>query len=777
MDNCRTRNQSGNDVIGPSADLPQSDLPTLRDVLAYGMFLTENSLLKLSDDRDLAKQVCADLKKVWSRVNHKIVAPGVISPDKNIERKFVNDWEIMKKVQRNRRIIGKKREKIWKEKLDKAFNILVCHCPFLKCPEFGCKGCPDSIHLLCSCEARSKVPKMEIPFLHSQLTKIGTKGKITIGLVDKVESHKQSKALARKEKKEAASLKKDIKEKKEEEEKAGQVADWENNFQKNVDADCINPDEEFRSAATERLVKKTNQNRIKLSNMARVSLSCDVSISATAQIGTALLIDLGLVTAEDTSKIIDKSKIRRERDRIMKDLHQQGLSSLQEQTLKSFIFDGKRDSTKVLLEDEDGEQFPAVREVEHFTIVDGIDGSYLTHLDPDDGTGKSIAEKVHNWILSIGQEDNIQVIGGDSTGVNIGWKIGAIHWMEVLLGHKVMWSICQLHLNELGLRHLIVDLDGPTSSGNTFTGPVGKLLSDDVQDFVTNQNFKRIVVEDGIKELPEEVVKDLSNDQKHGYKLVQLITGKSQDISCLKLKPGPVCHARWLTTANRLMIIYCKKHGLRGKKVKTLSTLVNFIVSHYYKMWFEIKCAPRLIDGPRHLLKSIQLLAVATPEVKEIVMPVVQRGAYHGHSENVLLALLSSSDEKEREFAVDKIVEIRGGEEFGDKSVRDFHTPTLNWKASSVLDMIDWDDAVISEPILTCHMSTDEVMSLKEMPLVVENFCGHGLSVERAVKETSVASGKVFGFERRDGYIRAKVKSRKMVSRPQSKKDLIGMLS
>ena len=64
--------------------------------------------------------------------------------------------------------------------------------------------------------------------------------------------------------------------------------------------------------------------------MAIVSLSCDVSISATAQIGTALLIDLGLVTAEDTSKIIDKSKIRRERDRIMKDLHQQGLSSLQE---------------------------------------------------------------------------------------------------------------------------------------------------------------------------------------------------------------------------------------------------------------------------------------------------------------------------------------------------------------------------------------------------------------------------------------------------------------
>ena len=60
--------------------------------------------------------------------------------------------------------------------------------------------------------------------------------------------------------------------------------------------------------------------------MARASLNCDVSISATAQIGTALMIDLGIVTAEDTSKIIDKSKIRRERDKVIKELHKEGLN-------------------------------------------------------------------------------------------------------------------------------------------------------------------------------------------------------------------------------------------------------------------------------------------------------------------------------------------------------------------------------------------------------------------------------------------------------------------
>ena len=138
------------------------------------------------------------------------------------------------------------------------------------------------------------------------------------------------------------------------------------------------------------------------------------------------------------------------------------------------------------------------------------------------------------------------------------------------------------------------------------------------------------------------------------------------------------------------MMLYCKKHGLRGKAIKVLTTLISFVVSIYYKMWFEIKCSPLMIDGPRHLLKTVQLLSVASPDVQEVVQPLVQRGAYHGHSENVLLSLLCSDSGEERSFAVDKILELRGEDKFGDKSVRDFHTPPINWNASSLQDMIDW---------------------------------------------------------------------------------------
>ena len=37
-------------------------------------------------------------------------------------------------------------------------------------------------------------------------------------------------------------------------------------------------------------------------------------------------------------------------------------------------------------------------EVEHYSVVDGVDGSYLTHLDPEDGTGKAVAQALFDWI-------------------------------------------------------------------------------------------------------------------------------------------------------------------------------------------------------------------------------------------------------------------------------------------------------------------------------------------------------------------------------------------
>ena len=185
--------------------------------------------------------------------------------------------------------------------------------------------------------------------------------------------------------------------------------------------------------------------------------------------------------------------------------------------------------------------------------------------------------------------EGLKILSADSTAVNTGPKNGALHLIEEGLGRKAQWNICKLHINELGLRHLIADIDGPTNSENTFSGPIGKLIKTNVEDIKINQKFKKIITGEDIFDLPNEVVDDLSTDQKYGYMMVKMIRSGVIDKSLTKLKCGPICHGRWLTTANRIMRLYVSKHGLKGQVLKNLALITEFIVTQYYFMWFEIK--------------------------------------------------------------------------------------------------------------------------------------------------------------------------------------------
>ena len=60
--------------------------------------------------------------------------------------------------------------------------------------------------------------------------------------------------------------------------------------------------------------------------------------------------------------------------------------------------------------------------------------------------------------------------------------------LELHLGKKPFWLVCNLHTGELPLRHFIIDLDGPMVSGNKLSGPLGELLNS-VTDLKINPNF------------------------------------------------------------------------------------------------------------------------------------------------------------------------------------------------------------------------------------------------------------------------------------------------
>ena len=144
-------------------------------------------------------------------------------------------------------------------------------------------------------------------------------------------------------------------------------------------------------------------------------------------------------------------------------------------------------------------------------------------------------------------------VGSDGTNVNIGHLNGIICSIEKWLGHAVQWVICLLHLNELPLRHLFLSYDGKPTGPNSFSGPIGKQLNEchllPVVDFQPLPNF-------GWSQLEHEILKTFSTDQAYLYEITSaVITGEvSQHLAILK--PGPVNHSRWLTTASRLLRLY-----------------------------------------------------------------------------------------------------------------------------------------------------------------------------------------------------------------------------
>ena len=66
------------------------------------------------------------------------------------------------------------------------------------------------------------------------------------------------------------------------------------------------------------------------------------------------------------------------------------------------------------------------------------------------------------------------------------------------------------------------------------------------------------------------------------------------------------------------------------------------------------------------------------------------------------------------------------------------------------------------------HSSDSEIEDCRMKPLILHHPC-HNQTVERHVKLVTEASAQVTGFERRDGLIRQKIRSRKLLKKFDTK--------
>ena len=133
---------------------------------------------------------------------------------------------------------------------------------------------------------------------------------------------------------------------------------------------------------------------------------------------------------------------------------------------------------------------------------------------------------------------------------------------------------------------------------------------------------------------------------------------------------------------------------------------------------------------------------------------------------------------KEGKFAIKKIIEIKGNGveevQLGDMSLRPRLrplTPEINPESENLIDLIDWCSGA-TEPPPTCSLTTAQVKQFVDTPMSAPDCPSHTQSIERCVQMVTEASGHVYSQDRREGYIRSQIVSRKPMIKNRSKKDM-----
>ena len=763
MSGVRTRKTSGSnlsDVIGKEKEFLASELPTARDVLQFGLFLkeTDNRPASKYPVSELINNIYIQLHSQWMKANHLFAFPVIIT-EKAAKNKLKDLWSTATLIA-NKKKINKAQKVGFEKKLDRLFDLLHCHCNY------------DS----CTCKREMKIPATDIKFIKAQREKIGSKGKLAIGAADAKETKRQNKQIERKEK----TL--EQKEKREQQQREQKENIEVVELQEGCD-DAENSEEESSTETKddEPKRKRCRYNTHKIVNIALTSLSNGAGLRQAAEIATATLIDYNIVTQEDTSNVIDHNKVRRAQTEVMEMVTNAKEEELKETGLDSVLFDGRIDKTKVLFEaDESDAHYPGIMNEEHYSVCES-NGNFLFHFTPDTPTkdmphAKVLATNIYEWLKVRGFDKTIQAIGGDSTSVNTGWKGGAMAHLEKLLGRKLVWLVCDLHTNELPLRHLITELDGKTLSNNKWSGPLGQML-DDATEMEIDSKIEKVEAAP-LPSMPIEVIKDLSTDQFYAYKIHEAIRTGNMSARLALLEIGPVNHSRWLTTATRFLRIWCSKHGLRGKNLENLKDIVDYIMKVYIPNWFNTKIKHNWIQGPYHVLFQLQTFREIKLENQTTLKEHIQRSAWYSHSENILQSMLCSDQEEERWWGVNKIISLReaGEDSLGNNQPRSRRTPEINFEATSLKDLIDWEKENVHEPPLTCHLTTAELRHFYGTPMQVPSWSTHTQAVERCVKMVTEACGTVYGEERRDGLIKSQQLKRQLMSKNSSKQDITKLI-
>src|SRR6218665_4038088 len=144
-----------------------------------------------------------------------------------------------------------------------------------------------------------------------------------------------------------------------------------------------------------------------------------VSDRSAAVLATSVLHDLGLVSPIDRSKVIDRSKIRRERRKNHKELQLNG-DQFDHSGIEVIFFDGQKDQTLTQVLGVDNKYHRKPLTEEHISIVAEQGSSYFSHTTPQSGSSKDITESLVASLKELNAKtQNIKVVGLNGKNLNV----------------------------------------------------------------------------------------------------------------------------------------------------------------------------------------------------------------------------------------------------------------------------------------------------------------------------------------------------------------------
>ena len=768
-----TRSSDNYPVFGYPKEFNGRNLPTYHDIMSYYLLVRDN-VKKNSDKKSVSAQtVCEKLIDVWNYASITVMSKHKIC--EKITRYYDSYRNLMKPYKdRSHTDNYQKKLKDFETNAQVLFDIAACRCTSAS---------------VCKCKPELKVPPEETDFLLDQRTS----RKMVIGGVDLRVTNQRKKRKLKVDQYERYKNRKvvesedtfatvntlenvagscdnnDASEKASEESGDKVFAATTETFDTRVISDSCGADSDILpDVPNDENAPSTSKGlfwRVSLPSVACELDRRNISDRSGAAIVSAFLTDMGLVSAHDTSSVIDRSKIRRERSKLRNELQEENSVEV-----KALFFDGRKDKTKTITKDEGtGKYYPTFEKEEHYTLVAEPKSEYVGHV----AVHKSDSNTVANSIITFLQKSNIHksrilAIGCDGTALNTGYKKGIIRQIEEAAGKPMQWLVCLFHANELPLRHLLIAIDGVTHGPRAFSGPIGKALENCHELHVINYQ----PIYSNLPKISDP--KDLSTDQQLLYELaVAVSTGKcSKDLE--RRTPGLMHHARWLTTACRLLRLYMAQ----TEPSDGLITLATYVMKVYVPMWFYIKAYNSCFHGSMHLWQLIHRSRYLPQRLLDVVDPVIQRNAYYAHPENLLLRMLID-DRKHIRMLAAKRVEVARATRSA-QPIRVFKVPKVDFHCEDCIDLIDWTDSITTAPPLLRNLSNQTLKSLAENPVDCETelvaIPCHSQAVERLVKLVSEASFSISDANQRDGMVKATLRSRSAMSAFNTKSEFVGLV-